>query len=580
MSGIYYGYLTESERDELIFESTIENEFNKLQMLFEMRCMQFEQNCRDAELKVLTEGGTYDDLEYLIGIAAFEAQEQGEGIIAKMINWIKTQWEKLTSKIKQILGMGDPEEQIEVPEEEFNAIKKFADACKNLTSVGSDITSGRFSEATSKITTVLGIGIGAGVAVGGGVAVYKATRGELQGIVKVLDGIKNNVIKPIIDLLDGIQSGFKAESTMFIEGNEQPTNSQTTGQNNQNQGTQNTGNQTTPTGQNNQNQGTNNSTQNVKKTQEKKTLIDKAKELLEKLSKALDRLGAWCTRNVKKDKSNQAQPENRDPQPGTDDGKKEEPESGTDDGKKEEPQKTGEPEKAEGEQPKAAEQPRESDKEASKYGLEKNSLGVYHGKYKGYLYQIDARNEKVTVNIQSPKEHDHEGVLKFRRVDNINHMPHKEIIKLVKMMQSENTNAAKKKRSDEIAAANKAQLEEDRVRREQVDIDKKNKRQAKRNSRMFNEKKPAKTTKSEPTTEESVLDMSDVRELLGDNFIVECTEDTITIYTETAPNNMEEPKISREHSIFGSSVDFDTALESAEERSSEFNRLAELIDSL
>lgn len=76
---IYREDLIGDEREFYIESAICDNEVAKYRALAEMAHIKYEQMCRDAELKVLQESGTYDDLEYLYteAQAAAGAEEQG-----------------------------------------------------------------------------------------------------------------------------------------------------------------------------------------------------------------------------------------------------------------------------------------------------------------------------------------------------------------------------------------------------------------------------------------------------------------------------------------------------------------------
>lgn len=76
---IYREDLIGDEREFYIESAICDNEVAKYRALAEMAHIKYEQMCRDAELKVLQESGTYDDLEYLYteAEAAAGAEEQG-----------------------------------------------------------------------------------------------------------------------------------------------------------------------------------------------------------------------------------------------------------------------------------------------------------------------------------------------------------------------------------------------------------------------------------------------------------------------------------------------------------------------
>ena len=94
---IYKDYLVGDERQEAIEEAAIFNEIDNLFDAFEMTSIRLNQMYRNAEMKVFSESGTYDDLTYLIQEADGEVAEQRDGILQKIINGIKS----ILSKIKK-----------------------------------------------------------------------------------------------------------------------------------------------------------------------------------------------------------------------------------------------------------------------------------------------------------------------------------------------------------------------------------------------------------------------------------------------------------------------------------------------
>ena len=114
MSDIFKSYLSEEERAIAIEESTYEIQMAKLNAMYEMVDKNLELNMLEAEAKVLTESGTYDDLDYLYEEANAEAAEKKEGIIAKIVGVVKQIWQAITNTItnffsKNKVGEGEAE---------------------------------------------------------------------------------------------------------------------------------------------------------------------------------------------------------------------------------------------------------------------------------------------------------------------------------------------------------------------------------------------------------------------------------------------------------------------------------------
>ena len=126
MSDIFKSYLSEEERDIAIEESTYKIQMAKLNAMYEMVDKNLELNMLEAEAKVLTESGTYDDLDYLYEEANAEAAKKKEGIIAKIVGVVKTIWGKITSAITNLLSKcGIIKDEVEVDandEKRMNAL--------------------------------------------------------------------------------------------------------------------------------------------------------------------------------------------------------------------------------------------------------------------------------------------------------------------------------------------------------------------------------------------------------------------------------------------------------------------------
>ena len=117
MSDIFKSYLSEEERAIAIEESTYEIQMAKLNAMYEMVDKNLELNMLEAEAKVLTESGTYDDLDYLYEEANKEAAEKKEGIISKIIGVVKQIWQAITNTITNFFSKNkDVEDEVEVDE--------------------------------------------------------------------------------------------------------------------------------------------------------------------------------------------------------------------------------------------------------------------------------------------------------------------------------------------------------------------------------------------------------------------------------------------------------------------------------
>ena len=78
---IYSNSISDFDREIMIENARLDNEFNRLQIQFEMTNLQLAQMYKDAELKVFKEGGTYDDLAQLMVEADNAVAPQKTGIL-------------------------------------------------------------------------------------------------------------------------------------------------------------------------------------------------------------------------------------------------------------------------------------------------------------------------------------------------------------------------------------------------------------------------------------------------------------------------------------------------------------------
>ena len=103
MTDIYEGYLSPEERKAAIADAKLDVLFERCNMMYEMVQLQYKQNVREAELKVLTEGGTYDDLAYLIEEAGEDAADKKKGLIGTLIDGIISLFKKIGESIRNIV---------------------------------------------------------------------------------------------------------------------------------------------------------------------------------------------------------------------------------------------------------------------------------------------------------------------------------------------------------------------------------------------------------------------------------------------------------------------------------------------
>ena len=103
MSSIVNGYMNDIERENDMFNRSIEIESNKISLMVEAYYNKLENDYLLAEQKVMMENGTYDDLTYLYMEANEESKQNKETIFQK----IKAFFQKIFDSIKNLFRRGD-----------------------------------------------------------------------------------------------------------------------------------------------------------------------------------------------------------------------------------------------------------------------------------------------------------------------------------------------------------------------------------------------------------------------------------------------------------------------------------------
>ena len=103
MNSIYYESLVGDERQDYVEEMASELETKKLLFMLETVDKSLEIAREEAELKVLTESGTCDDLIALYTEAEEEANKKKDGIIRKIATRIKTMINTIIGKIHGLI---------------------------------------------------------------------------------------------------------------------------------------------------------------------------------------------------------------------------------------------------------------------------------------------------------------------------------------------------------------------------------------------------------------------------------------------------------------------------------------------
>lgn len=205
---IYNGYLEADERKFMIESARIQNEFDKLNTLLEMVMLQEEQAIRDAEFKVFSESGTYDDLTYLVEEVQAETAEKKKGIFTRIFEAIRNLFSKIFFGTKAIRN--SQVETVKVPEN----FEKYADTIsKSADSTGNAVANFIKNPhvGAKELVTALG-GIIAIGATGKLVATKVKAKKEAEQITGKLEA-STNKLSESFKKLTSFLSGPKGESS-------------------------------------------------------------------------------------------------------------------------------------------------------------------------------------------------------------------------------------------------------------------------------------------------------------------------------------------------------------------------------
>jgi hypothetical protein len=204
---IFNSYLVGDERAEAIAEAKSELEFAEAEMMYEMVEMELQQNLREAELKVFSEGGTYGDFQYLVEEAEAEANEKKTGILKTIWNSILSILKKIGEKLASInVEPGDEHTEVDVDEEDVQENNRLVEAGKQLDEAMNESNKGNYIGAAKIIGGIAIAGAAAGAAVAG---TRKFTKGKVIGFKKTLEFIRNKAqnwmdrIKGVVEAIFG-----------------------------------------------------------------------------------------------------------------------------------------------------------------------------------------------------------------------------------------------------------------------------------------------------------------------------------------------------------------------------------------
>lgn len=205
---IYYGYLDDEERQYTIEMTRLENEVDRLFAMYEMLEIKSAQMESDIHLKVLTEGGTYDDYAQLITEADEAIQGEKEGLFSKIAKALKSIFVSIGNSIRGIFKKGgNPNDEFRVPSEEEADVSAKAKTASSfttgITTLISGIRSGDINMIKNGGSQVLGSALFKVTAfTATGVVTYKVVKRQyLEGHLKVLEPAVNK-INEFLDLVE------------------------------------------------------------------------------------------------------------------------------------------------------------------------------------------------------------------------------------------------------------------------------------------------------------------------------------------------------------------------------------------
>ena len=208
---IFNSYLTGEERADAIEESRYDLIFSRANMMFEMVNMRLEQNIKEAEFKVFSEGGTYDDYQYYIEEAEAEAAQKKQSIIGTIWNAIKKIIKTIGEKLASIkVDAGDENTEVEIEEDAITDNNAISGVVSTLSEADTAVRNND-AVAIGKIALKIGaITIGAGAVAAGAVKMVKKKKGELMGLKKTADVAldkANTVVGAVDTTADKLDSG-------------------------------------------------------------------------------------------------------------------------------------------------------------------------------------------------------------------------------------------------------------------------------------------------------------------------------------------------------------------------------------
>ena len=224
MSRIYNAYLKDKDREYAIESAKEDLQFSRYAVMLNMIDDRLELNRKAAELKVLEESGTYEDLKYLYTEAENEANQQKVGVIQSIVNGIKQAIHAITSAIANATkSTKNPNEIVEVGGVEWDNSNKIINGWNEISSTmnGNPNDQKLFDKVVDKIKKLLPtLGV-VGAAAGGTVVASQVIKkvkaserdtnaNKLKDILSTVEKFLNNsILTPIANGVDWVINKVK-----------------------------------------------------------------------------------------------------------------------------------------------------------------------------------------------------------------------------------------------------------------------------------------------------------------------------------------------------------------------------------
>lgn len=197
--------LTGLEREFVIESTKLDISMDKLNVLYEAVCSTLNANYREAELKVYSENGTYEDLAMLYTEAEKEAAGKQSSILGSILKIIGDLCDKIknfivnifTKKVKE-----SPSDEFEVNEEEYNTLKStqsFGDMVKGGLANIKNTSKATLEKLRDNIkehkifAAVAGVGVAA-AGVAAGAAIHHTKKVKKSEVLALTDQAKKTMI--------------------------------------------------------------------------------------------------------------------------------------------------------------------------------------------------------------------------------------------------------------------------------------------------------------------------------------------------------------------------------------------------